>query len=167
MKSFTDAQGRAWSIRLTLGSAKLVRDKLGVDLLQPESGDPPLLTRIGTDEVLLGEVLCALLEDQFEAHKVTDDDVRAGFDGRTMLAAQDAFYAELVDFFQSRGRNDRARAVAKQQAILAAASVAAETRIEKMDVEETVRHAMETSGGTSIESPGPSGETATGLHYGS
>ena len=31
---------------------------------------------------------------------------RAGFDGATLLAAQKAFYEELVDFFRSRGRAD-------------------------------------------------------------
>ena len=75
MKTFMDAAGRTWSIALTLGTALHVKNKLAIDLLQPEAGEPPLLTRLGTDEMLLGEVLCALLESQFEAHKVTDADV--------------------------------------------------------------------------------------------
>ena len=85
MKTFTDAAGRTWTISLNLGTAMAVKGKLDVDLLQPEAGDPPLLTRLGTDEMLLGEVLCALLEGQFETHKVTADDVRAAFDGQTLL----------------------------------------------------------------------------------
>ncbi|NOZ57471.1 MAG: hypothetical protein GXO73_11875, partial [Calditrichaeota bacterium] len=120
MKTFTDAAGRTWTITLNLGTALAVKDKLGVDLLQPEAGDPPLLTRLGTDELLLGEVLCALLETQFEANKVTAENVRAGFDGSTLLAAQKTFYEELVDFFRSRGRADRARAVETQAAMIAA-----------------------------------------------
>ena len=60
MKTFTDAAGRDWKITLTLGAAMAVKARLGVDLLQPELGDPPLLTRLGTDEMLLGEVLCAM-----------------------------------------------------------------------------------------------------------
>ncbi len=63
--------------------------------------------------MLLGEVLCAMLEGQFEAHKVTADDVRAAFDGQTLLAAQKAFYEEMIDFFRSRGRNDRVSDVEK------------------------------------------------------
>ena len=130
MKTFTDAAGRTWTLALTLGTAMKVKAKLDIDLLQPEAGDPPLLTRLGTDEMLLGEVLCAMLEGQFETHKVTDDDVRAGFDGQTLLAAQKAFYEELIGFFRSRGRNDRAKAVAKQMALIEAAVAAVETRIE-------------------------------------
>ena len=91
MKTFTDAAGRTWSISVNLGTALKVKDSLGVDLLQPEQGDPPLLTRLGTDELLLGQVICCLLSDQIEAHKVTEADVRAGFDGQTLLAAQTAF----------------------------------------------------------------------------
>jgi len=142
MKTFTDAAGRTWTLTLNLGTAMAVKGKLGVDLLQPEEGDPPLLTRLGTDEMLLGEVLCAMLDGQFEAHKVTADDVRAAFDGQTLLAAQKAFYEELIDFFRSRGRNDRAKAVAKQTAMINAAVMAVETRIDGIDIDETIRGAM-------------------------
>jgi len=150
MKTFTDAAGRTWTLTLTLGTAMKVKAKLDIDLLQPEAGDPPLLTRLGTDEMLLGEVLCAMLEGQFQTHKVTDDDVRAGFDGQTLLAAQKAFYEELIGFFRSRGRNDRAKAVAKQMAMIDAAVTAVETRIDALDIDATIRGAM------SGASPGPS-----------
>jgi len=142
MKTFTDAVGRTWTIALNLGAALAVKDRLGVNLLEPEEGDPPLLTRLGTDEMLLGEVLCALLEGQFETHEVTPEDVRAAFDGATLLAAQNAFYEELIDFFQSRGRTDRAKAVAKQMAMIDAAVAAIETRIDGIDVDETIRGVM-------------------------
>ena len=142
MKNFTDAAGRTWTLTLNLGTAMAVKGKLDIDLLQPEAGDPPLLTRLGTDEMLLGEVLCAMLEGQFVTHKVTEDDVRNGFDGQTLLAAQKAFYEELIGFFQSRGRNDRAKAVAKQMAMIDAAVTAIETRIDGIDIDETIRGAM-------------------------
>ena len=142
MKIFTDAANRTWSLTLNLGTAMAVKDKLGIDLLQPESGDPPLLTRLGTDEMLLGEVLCAMLGGQFETHKVTDSDVRNSFDGQTLLAAQKAFYEELIDFFRSRGRNDRAKAVAKQMAMIDAAVTAIETKIDGISVEQTIAGAM-------------------------
>ena len=158
MKTFTDAAGRTWTLALTLGTAMKVKAKLDIDLLQPEAGDPPLLTRLGTDEMLLGEVLCAMLEGQFEAHKVTDEDVRSSFDGQTLLAAQKAFYEELIAFFRSRGRNDRAKAVAKQMALIEAAVAAVETRIDALDIDATIRGAM-TPGETSGVSPEASAST--------
>lgn len=150
MKTFTDAAGRTWTLTLTLGTAMKVKAKLDIDLLQPEAGDPPLLTRLGTDEMLLGEVLCAMLEGQFETHKVTDEDVRAGFDGQTLLAAQKAFYEELIGFFRSRGRNDRAKAVTKQMAMIEAAVTAIETRIDGIDIDETIRTAVSQSNRTAV-----------------
>ena len=114
----------------------------GIIQIGYDAGDPPLLTRLGTDELLLGEVLCALLETQFEANKVAAEDVRAGFDGTTLLAAQKAFYEELVGFFRSRGRSDRARAVETQERMIDAAVKAIETRIEGIDIDETIRGAM-------------------------
>jgi len=142
MKAFTDRAGRSWTITLTLGTAMTVKEQLGVDLLQPEAGDPPLLTRLGTDEMLLGEVLCAMLQQQFETQGVTAEEVRNGFDGQTLLAAQKAFYEELIDFFQSRGRTDRAKAVAKQVKMIDAAVTAVETRIDALDIDQTIAGAM-------------------------
>ena len=162
MKTFTDTAGRTWTISLNLGTAMVVRDSLGIDLLQPEAGDPPLLTRLGTDELLLGEVICCLLASQFEAHKVTAEDVRASFDGATLLAAQRAFYEELVDFFRQRGRADRARAVETQARMIEAAVKAVETRIAGLDIDETIGEVLRSSegakqyGAMSGSSPEPS-----------
>ena len=142
MKTFNDAAGRTWTISLNLGTALAVKEKLGVDLLQPELGDPPLLTRLGTDELLLGEVLCALLGQQFETHKVTDAEVRASFDGQTLLSAQQAFYEELIDFFRNRGRADRARAVETQAKMIEKAVAAIESRIQKIDIDQAIHGAM-------------------------
>jgi len=142
MKTFNDAAGRTWTMALNLGTALAVKDKLGIDLLQPESGEPPLLTRLGTDELLLGEVLCALLESQFETHKVTAEDVRRSFDGATLLSAQKAFYEELCDFFQQRGRSDRARAVAAQATLIEKATAAIEDRISAMDLDAMIDGAL-------------------------
>jgi len=142
MKTFTDTQGRSWSIVLNLGTAIRVKSELEVDLLQPEAGDPPLLTRLGTDEILLGQIICCLLQKQFETHDMDAEDVLASFDGTTLLAAQKAFYEELVDFFQSRGRTDRARAVEAQMKVIEKAVAAVESRIQEMDVEKLIDGAM-------------------------
>jgi hypothetical protein len=139
MQTFQDASGRTWTLTLNLGTAMAVRDRLGIDLLQPESprrddpDGPPALTLLGTDEMLLGEVLCLMLEGQFAAHGVTADEVRGVFDGTTLLAAQRAFYEELVTFFRGRGRTDRAKAVAKQMGMIDAAVKAIEMRLDRID----------------------------------
>ncbi len=174
MKTFTDAAGRTWRIALTLGAAMRVKDALGIDLLQPEQAsedDPtPVLTRLGTDEILLGEVICCLLADQFEANRVTEQDVRDAFDGKTLLAAQQAFYEELIDFFQSRGRSDRAKAVATQARVIEAAVRAVEAKLEAIDIDAEIAAALPGvnlpgagagAGAMSGSSPAPSASAPT------
>lgn len=130
MHQFSDTKGRAWKIEITLGAAMQVKSALGLDLLTPEAGDPPVLSRLATDEFLLGSVICELLRRQLEQHGMTEADVYAAFDGATLLAATEAFFAELADFFQNRGRIDRAAAVRKQMTLMMAAIKAAEAKVE-------------------------------------
>lgn len=133
MQTFVDTTNRSWTIALNLGSAMKIKERLGVDLLQPELGDPPLLDRLGTEELFLGEIICILLENQFKNYAVTAEDVMAAFDGSTLLAASDAFYKELIDFFRKRGRNDRATAVEKQRLLIDAGIQVVQSRLDRID----------------------------------
>ena len=142
MKTFKDNAGRDWSLSLTIGNAMMVKERLGIDLLQPEIGDPPLLTRLGTDEMLLAEVIAALLESQFELHKVDVAQVYQCFDGPTFGRAHEAFYKELIDFFHQRGRQDRAKAVEKQMQMIVAGAKAAEMKVEGINVDAMIDRAM-------------------------
>jgi hypothetical protein len=142
MQIFKDNAGRDWSLSLTIGNAMLVKDRLGIDLLQPEVGDPPLLTRLGMDEMLLAQVIATLLESQFELHKVDAAQVYQCFDGPTFGRAHEAFYKELIDFFQQRGRRDRATAVEKQREMIFAASQAAQRKVEGINVNALINRAI-------------------------
>jgi len=142
MQTFKDSNNRNWSLTLTIGSAIKIKERLEIDLLQPEVGDPPLLTRLGTDEILLAEVIAALLEDQFELHKFDKQQVYESFDGPTFARAHEAFYRELIDFFQQRGRQDRAKAVEKQMKMISAGVKAAMARIDGIDVDAVVTEAL-------------------------
>jgi len=142
MKTFTDAKGRKWNICLNLAMAIHVKEKLGIDLLQPEIGDPPLLTKLGTDEYLLAQVICALIDKQIEETKITEEDVIESFDGKTLFDAHAAFYEELIDFFQSRGRTDRSMTVAKQKRALDAAIQAVTKKVESIDIESKIDGAI-------------------------
>ena len=153
MKTFNDAAGRTWTVSINIGTVMRVKDELDLDLLQPESGETPVLTRLGTDEILLARTIATILEKQFETHEVDEGDIYTAFDGETLLAAQTAFYEELIVFFQKSGRTERATAVRKQQALIAAGVRVAEEEINALDVEETIRGAF------SGELPVPSAST--------
>ena len=142
MHVFKDNTNRDWTLSLNIGTAMQVKDKLGIDLLQPEVGDPPLLTRLGTDEMLLAQVIAALLESKFELHKIDAKQIYQCFDGQTFARAHEAFYEELIDFFQSRGRPDRAKAVSKQKKMILAGVKAAESKIEDINVDQVIATAI-------------------------
>jgi hypothetical protein len=142
MRVFKDNTNRDWTISLNIGTVMLVKDRLGIDLLQPESGEPPLLTRLGTDELLLAQVIATLLESQFEFHKVDAVQIYQCFDGQTFARAHEAFYQELIDFFRNLGRNDRAKAVEKQMKMILAGIKAAESKIENINVDQVVENAI-------------------------
>ena len=140
MQSFTDNAGRTWTLALTYGSAKRVKGLLGddVDLLALEQGDPPLLTRLGTDVMLLCDVIFALLKPQADEQGVSDEQWAETMGGDAIMAAQDGLYEEIISFFQSRARADIVAAARKQKVMIDLAVKAGEERIEKMDAEAEV-----------------------------
>ena len=173
MRAFTDSAGRAWTLSLTLDAAKRVKSLLGVNLLELDKGDPPLLTRLGTDVILLCDVVFAILKPQAEAAGVTDEQFGGALGGDIILAAQTAFYEEMVDFFQKLGRADLAKAVEAQRRIIeleirrmevgiGMAQTKLQTRIERADLETQIDAALDkTLGKLSTSSP-PSSESIQG-----
>ena len=135
MKIFNDTAGRTWTIALTIDAAKLVKGLLYVTLLELEAGDPPLLARLGTDVILLCDVIFALVKSQADTAGVTDEQFGAALGGDAILAAQTAFYEELVHFFRGLGRSDLAKAVEAQRRMIELAVVRIGARIENLDLE--------------------------------
>jgi hypothetical protein len=155
MKTFTDTAGRTWTVALTIDAAKRVKSLLDVNLLELEAGDPPLLTRLGTDVILLCDVIFALVKPQADAAGVSDQEFAAALGGDVVLSAQTAFYEELVDFFRKLGRGDLAKAVDAQRRMIDLAVARIETRLDKLDLEAAVESTL---GEPSTSSP-PSSES--------
>ena len=155
MKTFTDSAGRTWTVSLTIDAAKRVKGLLDVNLLELEAGAPPLLTKLGTDMILLCDVIFALLKPQADAAGVSDEQFGAALGGEVILAAQTAFYEELVDFFRKLGRTDLAKAVDAQRRMIDLAVRRIETRIDRLDLEAAVESTL---GEPSTSSP-PSSES--------
>jgi hypothetical protein len=135
MKTFTDNAGVVWTLSLTIDSVKRVKSLLNINLLEPEAGDPPLLTRIGTDEILLCDILFCLIKPQADSLGVTDEKFGQALGGDAILAAQNAFYDELIDFFQKRGRTDRAKAAQTQQRMIVLAVQRVTDNLAKIDLQ--------------------------------
>jgi hypothetical protein len=150
MRTFVDNVNRSWSIQLTIDSAKRVKGLLDVNLLDLIGGDPPLLTRLGTDIVLLCDVIFVLIKPQADTCSVTDEQFGAALGGEAILAAQSAFYDELISFFQGMGRKDLLKAVVAQRNLIDKAVQNIATQIEAIDLDKVVE---ETVGKLSMSSP--------------
>jgi len=155
MRTFTDSAGRTWTVSLTIDAAKRVKGLLDVNLLELEAGDPPLLTKLGTDVILLCDVIFALVKPQADAAGVSDEQFGAALGGEVILAAQTAFYEELVDFFRKLGRTDLAKAVDAQRRMIDLAVRRIETRIDRLDLEAAVESTL----GEPFTSSPPSSES--------
>jgi hypothetical protein len=159
MKTFTDTAGRAWTIALSIDAVKRVKHLLHVDLLTPETGDPPVLTRLGTDIILLCDVIFVLVKPQADAAGVTDEEFGAALGGEAIMAAQTAFYEELILFFQGLGRSDLAKAVDTQRRIIDLAISGVEMRLGNIDAEDAVEKILGKSftnlPESAVSTPGP------------
>ena len=114
MQEFFDGSGRKWAIVLNLGSAKRVLEKTGIDLLNPvalveinEKGEidelRSLTTRLASDDILIGEIIAALIGKQANELGLSDDELLEIFDGATLKEAHSAFLKEYNAFFTARG----------------------------------------------------------------
>lgn len=152
MKAFKDTKGREYTVDVTIGALKRVKDTLGVDLYEIEAGDPPLATRLQTDLALLVDVIYVVCKPQADKHGVTDVEFGESLDGEAFYAARGAFLEALVDFFRKCQRTDRATALAKARLVLDAGVKMAEERIEAVDVPALLARASSEASGSSPES---------------
>jgi hypothetical protein len=155
MRSFSDNAGRTWTLSLTLGAVERVKALLDVNLLELESGDPPLLTRIGTDVILLCDVIFALIKPQADSQGVSDEEWAEAMGGDAILSAQAAFYEEMASFFLSLGRPDVVKAAATQRRMIELVVEANEERLGQVDVEAEVAGIFGASPSSSPPSPEP------------
>ena len=152
MRSFIDSANRTWTISLTIDAVKRVRDSsLGVNLLELDVGDPPLFTRLGTNIILLCDVIYVLIKPQADAVGVTDEQFGASLGGEVIFAAQKAFNEELISFFQSLGRTDLAKALTAQRNLIDRAVIRVGAEMESLNVDLLVD---ETFGKLSTSLPG-------------
>ena len=155
MASFKDINGRQWSIVMTVGTVKRVRELLaGVDLFALDQGDPPLCVRLTTDIAFLVDVLYAICKPQADEAGVSDLEFGELMGGEAVLQAQAAFTEALIDFFRQSGRRDRAALISKMQKGLDLAIGQVTQQVESLDLEEQLQQEF---GRLSTNTPASSG----------
>lgn len=160
MHTFTDKAGRRWEIAIHTPAIKRVRALLDVDLMDAIGGG--LLARMGTDPVLLIDVLYALCEPQARAGGVSDVEFGEAFDGDVVEAAVGAFLDELLGFFRPAPRRLMKRALERGQALMDLGMRQATTALEAGQLDGPLRVAgspAPTPGDSSTNAPASVGST--------
>ena len=141
MTTFTDTQGRTWTLAITVDAVKRVRALTGTDLLSVAGGD--LLERLASDPVLLGDVLYAVVKPEAEVREVSDADFGRALAGDVIASATTALLEDIVDFFPAPKRRLLATVLQKLRAVQDAALAAAQERVEALDATTLVAAAQE------------------------
>jgi len=149
MKTFTDTEGRPWTIDLNITTVKRIRSRLNIDLMKISDGDPPLVTVLQQDVILLCDVIYVAIEPVATALGVKDEQFGAALGGKAILDASEAFWGALQDFFQSQGKQALANVIEKAQAMQAAGMRAVLTEVNKIDPEKVIADAIHGSLSTS------------------
>lgn len=132
MSKFTDAEGRDWSLCLSIADVKRVRTELEIDLLDVAGGR--LYAQLLEDPVLIVDVLHVLLSEQCEKEGVDAVGFARGLRGDVLDQATQALMEGLIDFFPRRRRD-----------VLRAAKEATDRWMER-----TAQHAIEVVRGPKI-----------------
>lgn len=152
MQTFTDTQGRVWTIAITVDAVKRVRALTGTDLLAVAGGD--LLERLSTDPILLADVLYACVKPEADAKQVSDIDFGRALAGDAIAAATAALLQDIVDFFPAPKRALLAKALGKLGEVQTAALAEAGRRLEAVDATAIASQVLDgTSSGASPASP--------------
>lgn len=98
MAKFTDAIGREWKLRITMGDLKDLKEA-GLNVSQV-SREPAALRDLANDFERFGQVLWVLCETQADELDVSPKQFATAFDGPTLFAAAGAIEEAIWDFSQ-------------------------------------------------------------------
>lgn len=136
MGSFKTTDGTAWTVSVSVGTVKRVREATGVDLLSIVS-DGNTISGLFSDYVKLAEVFAAVIAPDLKAAGKSVDDFLSLIDGPVMEAATEALLREIANFSREPQKTLLLRAIdkvleasAKNEAAGAAAALEALERLE-------------------------------------
>ena len=96
---FQDSQNRTYNIRITILTIDAIRDRLGIDITEPQD----LLT-VSLDPVKICRVVFACVEKQVEAQGLTESEFYESMDGDSWESAAEAMLEAYVNFCPPRRR---------------------------------------------------------------
>jgi hypothetical protein len=146
MHTFSDTQGRPWTITLNVDAIRRVRSVLNINLLEAIEGK--LLERLITDPVLLCDILFVVIQPEAIAKEISDEDFGRSLGGDVLDVATTALLEELVDFFPSAKRTVFRKALAKLKQLETLAIETATRRLDCSELEERMKTALASTSGS-------------------
>lgn len=154
MNTFGDCQGTRWTVAITVAAVKRVRGLLGVDLLDIMGGDPPLLSRLASDYVLICDLLYVICKPQADQAGISDEGFGERMGGEALFNGSIVLMESLADFFLSLNRPETVQALRSGRMLMEAAVAVGAERISQIDVEGVIREIVSRFATSSAESSG-------------
>lgn len=133
MPEFKDAENRTWNLALTIGTARRLRDEVGVDFAA--LGDGKIFFELGSDPYKLGATLWVLVERQAERLSVTPEAFVDALDGPAIDRSVEALLEAVVNFTPAAMRGPVKKLIEQVGRARTASMTAVEDWIGKMEVE--------------------------------
>jgi len=163
MREFQDLRGQSWTLELTVGTVKRIRDLTKVNLLDLRGGK--LFEELAEDPLRVCEVLYAACKPQCVQRGLEQDGFLELFGGDGIAAATEAFLEELIDFFPPRIRTALRKAIEQARRVQEKMETALAAAAESPDLETRIEEAMmapsSTPGSPSTEPPAESASPPT------
>lgn len=146
-RSFTDTEGRAWTVAFTVAAAKRLRDMLHINPFDANQ----LLVRLFDDPIFLAEAIYCVCLDEANQRGISDEQFGRALAGQAIENARHALLEEYVDFFPEPQKREAIKIlIDKTQAIATALYREATEKLKDVETQKVLR---EISGEQSTKSP--------------
>lgn len=126
--TFTDTEGRAWTVEVTTSTVTRCRNVLNVDLMEAIEGS--LIPKLVNDPMLLVDVLYVVLKPQADAMGVTDEQFGEALGRGKLWEARDCLASAIVFFSPPEKRSAVRKVWTKTKALTESAMDAVIARID-------------------------------------
>ena len=113
MKSFTDRQGRSWTIEINYTSLRRVHALTGINLTRIVDPQSNMMEQLTGDPFVLFDCLVAILQPQLDEKDVTAEQFGEALDEESGDKASMALIEAIIDFFPEGKRMLLRRALTK------------------------------------------------------
>lgn len=134
MATWKDKNGKEWNCEITIKTLKQIKQRLGIDLLEPQENIKKLIA----DKYLLCDVLYLAHEDACKQQNITDEDFGGLLVGDAIDGATKALIDSLICFFPTQQRQMLEKITKKREEVTAAIYQKIGNEIDNLPIEKVM-----------------------------